>query len=637
MQSRTQSIVSRTEPVRRIGLPAALLLGCGTASFAGLINPGGDAFIWSGAVNDNWHVGGNWTGGAVPGADDSVIIDSGPSNVYLQANSANLDTLYVAGARALSNNGFALEATMSTGETEITGLDSRIFVVPIPGNGIGFETNTLFVDNDARLFMSSGRTRINDQLTLMDDARIVGRGEIEVNSASPAAFNGLNGLSINATGGDVLSIEVNGGGSIAYPPTLNIVDPGSTLAVDAPQFLPAMDMNLGEDCEADFAQAWTIAGTLEADPGIGNEARISGAEMTVEGDVDVASGALRMQGPVSLTTGSSLSVFSTAFGVIEEDHDADAGSVTNVGFGGTLRIDGAQAPATPWSGAIELAAGELEVNDPQPGVWRMDGPFEMGSLFGIRSRVSGTALMRLLGDVSLPGVGGIIDNHTQLWTGATMDVVQASTSLIVNGRLTAWAGSHIFGAGSIDVAENGEFVLYEPVNVDVDVNNAGEMEVEGDGALVGYVYIDGDYTQTATGQLVVEMAGFAPLQRDVYETSGSATLSGELFVNLIGGYEPMIGDSFVVLTANGGLSGTFDSLTGDPGFTVSYPGNTVVLNYVGLDPCPGDLNGDGVVGAADIAELLSYWGGPSIADINGDGDTNALDLAILLGFWGPCA
>jgi ligand-binding sensor domain-containing protein len=56
----------------------------------------------------------------------------------------------------------------------------------------------------------------------------------------------------------------------------------------------------------------------------------------------------------------------------------------------------------------------------------------------------------------------------------------------------------------------------------------------------------------------------------------------------------------------------------------------------------GDFNGDGAVGAADLAELLAQWGecptkGPCIADIapqGGDGEVGPSDLAELLARWG---
>jgi hypothetical protein len=54
----------------------------------------------------------------------------------------------------------------------------------------------------------------------------------------------------------------------------------------------------------------------------------------------------------------------------------------------------------------------------------------------------------------------------------------------------------------------------------------------------------------------------------------------------------------------------------------------------GTGGIPGDLNGDGVVNAADLAILLGQWGGSGSADLNGDGTVSAADLAILLGSWG---
>jgi hypothetical protein len=48
----------------------------------------------------------------------------------------------------------------------------------------------------------------------------------------------------------------------------------------------------------------------------------------------------------------------------------------------------------------------------------------------------------------------------------------------------------------------------------------------------------------------------------------------------------------------------------------------------------GDLNGDGIVDAADLADLLGQWGAKGgSCDLDGDGSVGATDLAILLGAW----
>ncbi len=57
--------------------------------------------------------------------------------------------------------------------------------------------------------------------------------------------------------------------------------------------------------------------------------------------------------------------------------------------------------------------------------------------------------------------------------------------------------------------------------------------------------------------------------------------------------------------------------------------------------CPADVNGDGTVGAFDLATLLGAWGpcdnGPCrCLDADEDQQIDAADLAVLLGTWGPC-
>ncbi|MHC4833776.1 MAG: hypothetical protein ACYTFH_07805, partial [Planctomycetota bacterium] len=54
--------------------------------------------------------------------------------------------------------------------------------------------------------------------------------------------------------------------------------------------------------------------------------------------------------------------------------------------------------------------------------------------------------------------------------------------------------------------------------------------------------------------------------------------------------------------------------------------------------CPGDLDGNGEVGGADLAEMLGSWG-PCVgcnADLDGNGEVGGADLAELLGSWGGC-
>jgi hypothetical protein len=46
-----------------------------------------------------------------------------------------------------------------------------------------------------------------------------------------------------------------------------------------------------------------------------------------------------------------------------------------------------------------------------------------------------------------------------------------------------------------------------------------------------------------------------------------------------------------------------------------------------------DLDGDGAIGASDLAILLAQWGRAGTADLDGDGTVGAADLALLLAAW----
>jgi hypothetical protein len=59
-----------------------------------------------------------------------------------------------------------------------------------------------------------------------------------------------------------------------------------------------------------------------------------------------------------------------------------------------------------------------------------------------------------------------------------------------------------------------------------------------------------------------------------------------------------------------------------------------------VDSCPGDISGNNSVDGVDLAALLGMWGtsgqGKFDCDIDNDGLVGASDLAFVLSDWGPC-
>lgn len=75
----------------------------------------------------------------------------------------------------------------------------------------------------------------------------------------------------------------------------------------------------------------------------------------------------------------------------------------------------------------------------------------------------------------------------------------------------------------------------------------------------------------------------------------------------------------------------------DSRFQVTSDGTSRVVSIVvGSGTCPADLDGDGVVSASDLSQLLANWGSAGAGDIDGDGVVAAADLSVLLASWGVC-
>ena len=94
----------------------------------------------------------------------------------------------------------------------------------------------------------------------------------------------------------------------------------------------------------------------------------------------------------------------------------------------------------------------------------------------------------------------------------------------------------------------------------------------------------------------------------------------------------------IILEVVPGDAGSYDCVVTDF-FGACATSNAAVLTVT--DPCPADFDGDEIVNAFDLAQLLGAWGpcpDPDAcpADLNADIEVGAFDLALLLGAWGPC-
>lgn len=274
-------------------------------------------------------------------------------------------------------------------------------------------------------------------------------------------------------------------------------------------------------------------------------------------------------------------------------------TITNAPINGQMSLGGFLFPIS----------GTSDLNFVGPGLTRLDGP---NTYTGNTTITSGTLVI----DPSAIPSSTIFNN-------ATLTVISSGTiSGIINGPGGATLNIQIFGVSKypshyiIDL--NGTHPFLGTTNIDVGVlrlngSLAGPVNIGTTGILAGNAQVGpltnsglvipgnsigtttviGDYIQTASGNLSIEIR--ASGESDLLNVTGSATLDGRLIVEALPGmYDGM--ETYQIVTAGTGVIGTFahELTVGNVIYQLNYLPNAVILNnsYVGpITPVsPGDLN-----------------------------------------------
>lgn len=163
---------------------------------------------------------------------------------------------------------------------------------------------------------------------------------------------------------------------------------------------------------------------------------------------------------------------------------------------------------------------------------------------------------------------GQIDLKTNPLTTQAVDIELYSDGGISVGSLTLNKDSRLIGIGTV------------PDSV---INNGSVQP----GDATGILQIAGNYSQTAQASLSIDIRGKLPgTLFDQVKVTGNAAITGKLEIVLLNSYQPLVGDTFEILTANS-LTGTFTTITGTEigngkKFDVIYSGNGVTLKVVAL-------------------------------------------------------
>jgi len=206
--------------------------------------------------------------------------------------------------------------------------------------------------------------------------------------------------------------------------------------------------------------------------------------------------------------------------------------------------------------------------------------------------------------------GGTLVANVSVLPGAQTIAIDAPGTLVLDDTGTTLLDSTVTGTGTISKQGDGLLILLNSTTAAIDlqegelrlVNNVGAVTV-GNGAILsgeatingnlinngtvsagfspGTIVVAGNYTQASNATLVVEFASAVDIDRMI--VTGTASLDGTLQLETLGGYNP-VGETFTILTATGGVTGTFASITGPntPAAilrTVNYGTNDVSVDF----------------------------------------------------------
>jgi hypothetical protein len=236
------------------------------------------------------------------------------------------------------------------------------------------------------------------------------------------------------------------------------------------------------------------------------------------------------------------------------------------------------------NGAVINNSGTFDVLEDRGLAYDGVGAYPVFNNAGIfrKSAGSGTSELQVLfnnsGTVNVQS--GTLKLHPLNNTGNV--AIAAGTTLFVTEIYTQTAGATTLNGGSLNsgytVNINGG-ALSGSGTVNANVANAGQVSP---GSPLGLLNIQGNYTQTAPGDLHILLGGLTPgTQYDQLEVANSITLGATLHVALVAGYMPHVNDTFTILKndSGGAVAGTFAGLAEGAAFIAG--GYQFRISYIG--------------------------------------------------------
>lgn len=211
-----------------------------------------------------------------------------------------------------------------------------------------------------------------------------------------------------------------------------------------------------------------------------------------------------------------------------------------------------------------------------------------------RFTLSGNQNLTTAGTFTNAGKVTLSKGSTFTVGGSSANYMQSGGTTLLDGTLTVPAGGLANITGGI-IQGTGALPAAPTISGSMSLGNAsgaaGTFIVGDSIKKSGLISIANNYTQLATGAVDVQIGGTtAGTRYSQLNITGKAALSGTLNIAIINAFKPTVGQTFTILNASTGITGTFSTVNGTSidstkHFSVSYNPTTVVLT-VASGPAP---------------------------------------------------
>ncbi|AFZ60550.1 SBBP repeat-containing protein [Anabaena cylindrica FACHB-243] len=566
---------------------------------------------WKNAANGNWNLASNWTPGTIPSsADIAQITIGGTYTVLLDINRTltgltlgttigiqTLDingyTLTLNGASTVSNNGVLnLASGTITGAGALT-ISSKLNWSNSTLSGTGKKTvsgtlnlsdyqyldgttletsGTTFWTGNGYLYGSNNAVWNNTSTGAID---LQGDADLYWGSGNQPTFNNAGtftksngtttdesyiGFIFNNTGTVQVktgTLNLYGGGSNS---SIFSIDTGATLKISNGNY----DLNTGNSVTGagnfniesgtttvNAASTWAAPVNL-----IGGTLTGAGA-LTISNKLNWSGGTLSGTGKKTVSGTLNLSNYQTLDGTTLET----SGATVWTGTGYLYAQNGATWNNTS-TGTIDLQSdADFYASDALSTFNNAGTLTKSNGTTTDQSYISG--LFNNIGIVDVKkGKLGFTGSYTQT----------AGTTRLSGGSLT-------FDSSSFLNLQGGTLVGVGTITGNVN-NTGGQVNP---GNTIGTLNIIGDYSQSSTGTLNLELSSATTF--DKLAITGAADIGGILKLNLTGAYTPTIGNKFTVLTYGSATTKSFNSIEGidissSLAFAPTSTGNNLTLEVV---------------------------------------------------------